>query len=1278
MDQSDRDEEPHDTCLIPENIVDPASQRIFLVSIFVVIQCWKIYDILLVKADAFALADASKVDAVAETAFTSLNNFTFVIKYVVVDGLFLWCLPMLNVPLLSFRPLVTLLLTALVNAFTFVLASNTALPLLSGVVVPVWNSVFRHRELTIVGDSVTPLSVIDMNAHFKGKYTIHYLPASSVTLNPFSYENLCLDSGDSQFLPVVRLPIEFNTTSDIALLQIQHIAPSNAITLLNFTASDVARLMRKDYTHLHSASGYVANDERVFYVEIDIRKPGKYRIHKVTDSSGMSIRPVKSDFSIGTCPHAKLVYPGLELAYTETRCVSSGKEPDWHLPLLSVAGVMPMDVEIVALLNGKPVSRFNASLAGETQKVGLGWLDAQEVTRNTLEQEVLHHPQMFQTGGGGKFEFRVAKVTDKMGILREYNPASTDKEIYFAADLRESVKLRLVDRHPDDPLLFGRAKTLHFDTKQRVELPLTVTVQFLEGNSRKNSTYVISDAEEFYRGILLNEPGTYAIVAAKDKFCLCELDQTELVKIVTPQPPTAAIAGESISDKCVGTVGLQFDLNFTGRSPFELQYEIFKNLSGILKPVLSERGLRQHLKRAMESKLRFQYRPRQEGNYVVVFKLLKDSNYYKSPVQLDEAENTFSAYFHRKSKYTFFKNKQQTHQNIDVCKGGAVVAPVYFEGNFPFLFKYEIRDVNTGSVVLSQKVSNYYQDSYTISSPNFNNGGTFKITVKDVIDKLGCPVGSPNDEWITVNARTDVPSAKFQKSEKFTIVEGDSVTVPITISSSIGSNSGDKIVYSYRESRDSKTSKHFSLVGSNKLKVSKAGVYQLVSFESKGCSGTVSDTTIEVLHYARPSLAVVPVEGTVSKSDDKLIRLNPICQNSPRNLHLKLEGHGPFVVAYQIRYPSGSIKTSSMEIEKNEITIPLTLKRNGLYEHMFTAVYDSRYTQEKMRHIQHNFNFPSVLYEVQSSPSLQIDKAYLQFCEAQVSEKFSAPVPITLEGKYPFTLSGHIRKVNGDVLDKFLVEVTAASVDIGALQLKTPLLSLLTVGEYSVTFDTIKDANQCQLQLLGPQHTVRVSITQIPTIQKQNAKDYYCVGDHIAYNMSGISPFTLFYKFDGQMRRTEQGHEFVRLASKPGELAIVALKDSSASLCLVNFTNNEAEYNKLKLEVRQLPSVEISHGDSIIKNLHEGDQTEVTFKFSGVPPFLVTYVRTLGDDEGQSKRRKTTKRSSKLARRVVEQKTIKDIWDYEYSEVVGLEGTYEAIMVADAYCRATRDVSEIL
>ena len=1260
--------------LIPEHIVDQASQRLFVVSLFVLLQCWKIYDILLVKADAFAVSSTNHMETAAVQHFTSLNNFTFVLKYAFVDGTFLWLLPVLNIPLLTFTPTFTLLLTILINGFTFVLASNAALPFLSGLVLPLWNAVSKNKELTIMGDSATYQNVVNVNEHFKGKYTIQYLPASSVKLNPFHFENMCIESSpDSSFFPhSIPLPIEFNTTSEVDFIQIKHISPSNTISLMNYTSRNVRKLAKRDYSHLTEYPGYVLKDDRVFYLEVDVTKPGSYSIHNVLDSDGMKICPYKSSFTLGYCPTARFSYPGLELEYLAYKCIG-GKDDDedWTLPLISTYGVGPLNVEIAAISNGRTISRFNATISGEElDQDGLGWLQSQEISRNGLEQEILRDPSLFYKAKAGTLEFQILGVSDKLGNRRPYNPASKDKDVNYAIQLKESAEVALVDFKPGSPLLLNQTKTLYFQTSQSLSPSATFIVQFEDEKSarKENITLTFANLDELKRGFSVSKPGRYSLIEGHDKFCPCGVNSGKLISITTPDPPSVSIRGLPLTDKCVGTVGFEFTFSFTGQPPFEVNYNVFKNSSGILRPVLNERGLKEHTKKSSGHRYQFQYKPRQEGSYVLVFKSVKDKYYQTIPVLIPEAENTFATYFHQRSKYYIFDGTGS--KQLSVCKGGVTEIPIHFEGNHPFAFKYSISDPS-GKIVAQETVKDYFQDSYTIRTPELSKRGDFQVSITEVSDNLGCPVES-SENVVVIKARGEAPSAQFEKSSFHQIIEGHSVSVPLKTAHIVGSQS-NKLVYSRTGLHDKASSKDLVLQGASTLHLKEEGVYRLKSFENGGCPGVVSESeTITVLFAPKPNITIV----ADTKQSSSFARLESSCQNGIRNVTLRLEGQKPFVIPYVVTYPNGRTRSSSISIDDYEVTIPLPTKESGSYLHEFTTVYDSLYTQKAMSRISKHSPGATVQYDVLEAPDFSVEQQYIQLCErASTNNIIPFKIPVTFEGKYPFTVKGSIKKKESLEKEAFEISnVYVPEIDLNNAKLKHDF----SVGEHIIQFDEVIDGNGCDRSSLEKHNTVLVSITKVPSISKSSTKSYYCVGDHISYNMSGVSPFTIFYQFNGQNRKTELGFEFQRLASKAGELAIVALQDSSATLCLVNFTTDGDVFESLKLRVRDLPSVEISHGDSIIENLNEGDQTEITFKFTGVPPFEVTYVRTLGEEEGRHKKRRGAKDVTRVPRRIVDTKTIRDIQGYEYTEVVGLEGTYEAIRVSDAYCSASRDVNEIL
>lgn len=1247
---------PRPPSLIPEAVVDHASQRLFAVSLFVALQCWKLYDILSVKANAFAL---HKNGAAAN--FSALNDFTFLVKYAVLDGAFLWLLPVLRIPFLSFLPAVTLLLTVLLNIANAVLTSSSALPLLSTVVVPAWNSVFKQRELTLVGNSMAPRAAVDVSSHFKGRYTIQYLPELSVTLNPFAFSGVCLDLHAS-----LRLPIEFNTTSDVLSMQIERTAPDNTRSLLNYTRNDIRKLAKRDYSHLSRFPSFLT-DERVFYLDVDINLPGTYRIHRVLDVDGLTIRPVRTHFSVAQCPSAKFVYSGSD--YTRHRCFRPDlAELASSVPAVSVFGVAPLTLQMAAYKDGSRTRVFNTTITNPDAPA----LEAHEPTQAILESRLLDEPKQFRLSAGS-VEFHIISVTDALHNERIYNAASKDKDVSFSVELKLAPELALVDKSPSQMLIRNLPKTLHLVSRQEVAFPLAVEISYSSPLESETLTFHIRSREEFNRGLTVSKPGSYALLSGKDNFCPCSVVAGS-VTVTRPEPPSVTISHTPLLDKCVGMVGFEFALNLKGKAPFEVSYEIFKNTTGVLRPVLSERGLRQHKAVSTSTNHHFQYKPRQEGNYVVVFKSVQDAYYRQPPVAIDEAANTFSTYFKKRSSYSLFKDSGKAVKTIRLCKGALTKIPVSFEGSFPFSFTYNIKDVQSGKIVSTKSVASQYQDIFEIETPPFSQGGEFALSLSDVQDHLGCPAECSTAASVQIQARKIVPSVSFGHAESCMIVEGDSVKIPIQLQSDRALSSRDRVEYEFEDARKPGTIKTHSVAGLREITARAAGKYRLSSFVSDGCPGTVqSANDFTVMYHPRPNMTLSSTNGLLPVSD-KLFEIKALCQSEKRAAKLRLHGTKPFFITYSVSFPNGGAKTSLITIDNDEISIPLPSQEEGRYTLAFPEFYDGLYTREKAARIAYNFDHPTLRYEVKESPSLVVKKQYIQLCETILHEKSEVQIPLELKGRFPLKVSGTVTNVRSKATEKFTLEIEdGRPVKLSDLKFKSSLRELFSVGEHAVLFEQISDSSDCGSQNLAANNKVMLSITKVPAITLKE-KNNYCVGDQITYNLSGISPFVVFYNFNGQDRQAEAGHKFSRLASKPGNLSIIALQDSSAGHCRVLFTESQPEYKQLQLQVHDLPSVEVSHGDSIIKNLHEGDQTEVTFKFTGTPPFLVTYVRTIGESDRKSRLRRGTKEP----RRIVDTQTVENISAYEYSAVVSLEGTYEAIMVADAFCRVNRDLSEVI
>ena len=119
----------------------------------------------------------------------------------------------MNIQYLSFSPLKTLLLTITLYGFSIFLVSAMALPLLSNVFYQFGDSCCK-KELNIIGESIDRSQVIDMDSHFKGQLTIHYLPDSSAKMNPFHFDQTCLGLDNNH---LINMPVEFNTHRELGI-----------------------------------------------------------------------------------------------------------------------------------------------------------------------------------------------------------------------------------------------------------------------------------------------------------------------------------------------------------------------------------------------------------------------------------------------------------------------------------------------------------------------------------------------------------------------------------------------------------------------------------------------------------------------------------------------------------------------------------------------------------------------------------------------------------------------------------------------------------------------------------------------------------------------------------------------------------------------------------------------------------------------------------------------------------------------------------------------------
>lgn len=351
-------------------------------------------------------------------------------------------------------------------------------------------------------------------------------------------------------------------------------------------------------------------------------------------------------------------------------------------------------------------------------------------------------------------------------------------------------------------------------------------------------------------------------------------------------------------------------------------------------------------------------------------------------------------------------------------------------------------------------------------------------------------------------------------------------------------------------------------------------------------------------------------------------------------------GSPPYHVKYQIRHKpergSASIINKGLDVGLGLATIAMDTNSAGSYEYKFTELSDNLYDHDSKK-----FTPLVIQQKVHRKPSAHFTKPgqSYKYCKEELAG--DEVIPITLEGVPPFSLEVDIKHQSSVRPET----VKIANVETNHYDFRIPH-RVLSLGIHQVSVRKVRDANGCQQKTeYGAPH-VLVQVYDVPTIYPLDTRTDYCVGDRIAYTLSGTAPFEIFYNFEGVQRKAKSPNtNFKRIAEKPGNFTITAVSDK-ASECKAR-----TEITKV---IHEMPSVKISKGRQLEVDIHEGGEAEILFEFWGTPPFEFTYTRSTNARKGHKSQVLETRHEV----------------SYEYSKTIqsSQEGTYEVVAIKDKYC----------
>ncbi|KAF9887125.1 hypothetical protein FE257_010500 [Aspergillus nanangensis] len=1183
--------------LVPATLIDAPSQRLYVAAVYVALNAWRCYE--------------------SFTASDDLDSTWLFLKWASVDGVFLFGLQALRIPWLEWAFPTTLALFLIHVVGNIFLMFRIPIPLaawLSGMI-----KVAYDRELSISERSVKPGDIIHNASLILGKQIVHILPEGSATLNPDQIP-LCLDSQKS----AVNIPIRVNQTDPILIELLRLDFNTGDNETISISAKQLKQLKRQSNKASPSSKNSLHRD-----LPLPVRRPGIYRLQRVVDESNLDVYVRMSDTPVLSCPRAliknshthkcrgELSNLVLTVEGTPPLKIKYSRQVNRHDRGFSFQNIQPDHLRSPLLSQKTPATLFNA------REPDVAWAQSQ----------IIELPLNESLNIGGEWLYSIEEVHDGGGNVANYSTLldeadrqpSKSMSQWHQFSVHERPRLSLTGCNAQQFIEVARGDSVDLPIKYHeagqgyeADGPFSLMYSF-SGNTQESDDGSPGKVRQLSLKTMdqrphIKESGWYNIKSVSSQFCAGEVLEPSSCFLHNPPEPELTVKYEKIFDKCANNpVGLLVDLDLTGSPPFRLRY-VVEHSKGVETKSQTIDGLRAQLDLTPSAAGFYRYRFLDVADAVYAPRSLKD----KTPVLEQDVKPPASAHF------------LGSRALRKACFGEPVSVDVAFLGESPWTLQYEL--VHNGKK--TKHVLESESDVSSIVTEKLVSGGEYSLVLTSVKDRSNCKRALK--DTIRVDARSKPPHVLFgeiEKSRKYSALQGSKVDIPLRLS-------GERPwIVKYKMATDSSTIEKTFWQENSVLSVRQEGRYELIAVSDASCPGSVDHAAkfFDVTWVPRPMITAL--DGSPLGNDGRLEKRS-VCQGDDDSLELRLSGNPPYSIRYEQQRKTGrgssSVRMQSVKTALHTTSIEMDTSEAGLYTYKFTEVGDNLYDHD-------SGSAPVVVTQkVNPLPSARFDAPgrIYGFCKEDVSGE--ELIPVTLDGVPPFSLEVSIKqhsKAKAEI-------VSIPNINSNRHNLPIPRRHL-DLGQHVVSIHKVRDARGCQRATEYDASSVRVAVSDVPTIIPLESKVDYCVGERLSFSLSGHAPFDVFYTFDGASRKaTSRTTDFRRIAERAGVFTITAVGDGASGKC-------KAHKNITKT-IHEMPSVRISRGQISIVDIHEGGEADLYFEFWGTPPFEFTYIRSSNPRKGKKPE-------------IID---IKHDISYEHMKTIKTsdEGTYEVVAIKDKFC----------
>ncbi|KAF2459663.1 nucleoporin Pom152 [Lineolata rhizophorae] len=1192
--------------VIPFNIADAPTQRFWVCSIWVAFFAWRLFDMYHLVVD--------------ET-----ESLWLFMKWVAIDGIFLYGVPAFRIPWLEWSPGLTTILFLLHAGLDAVLMFRIQIPVYTLLVS--LTKILYDSELTISEHWVNPKSIMHNESLILGKQIVHILPEGSAHLNTDGL-SFCLGGSKTS----VQLPIQINQTTP-ALIELHREDLDTSANETISIGSSAAKKMKREAERKKKTN----NPNSPLVLEYTIKKTGIYRLDRVVDASQLEVQTRSSKVEVVSCPKAWI------MPLSPNKCKGELSEAQ-----LVVEGTPPLKIKYRKMVNDverevtsqsiQPPGDFMGSIEQQADAL----VPSTHGSASRARSHTIEVPLTESLTSSGTWVYSVEQVQDALGNVVNYTARNEDGERIkqknagleqsFVVHDRPTVTLdRTGTQNPlriakgsstSLPIILGSTGQSNVKGTYRIEYFFTPEDELLPNGDRSNNSTVKSfSSKNPKEKPTIHESGLYSLKSVSTDHCSGDVLEPASCLLQIPPRPSLSISTEAIEDKCAGNpIGLRVSLDLTGTPPFVVYYSQSREGEKLVK-TFPERinGMRHQI----------ELQPPEAGRYTYTFLEMTD-DVYKTRQPLSGSDKVLKQTV-KPAASAHFTNAASPRR---ACIDESVEFDVRLQGEGPWALDYELVH---GGKRQKRSIDKIETETYKIHTDELSDGGNYTLALVSITDKANCREFL-NDE-ATIMVRHQRPKGSFGHiGGKRTVrtLEGKPVDLPLRLT-----GEGPWSITYQKQNASARAIQRTVKEANGVISVDDQGSYELVDVKDNVCPGVVdgSGKQFEVLWVPRPRIVVPDSARTELRNG---IHIKPdVCEGDDDNLELLLQGSQPFEVKYEERVKldkgSRAPKVKDFNAGLGVASVRMETAQPGEYDYKFLELsdsnYDTNYKKQPLLNVKQRVNpLPTAQFE-------HPGKTY-SYCAKEGEGK--KVIPVTFTGQPPFELEVEIRHHSA-----FKPEVVTRNSTTLKYDLTIPH-HYLHKGNSQVWIRKVRDARGCQ-RTVDPTTSprVQVAVHEAPTIIPVENRQDYCVGDRLSFVLSGMAPFNVYYTFQGQERRAhEAGTSFRRIAEKPGEFVITGVTDAMSEC---------RSTAPIERHIHELPSVRVGRGRESRVDIHEGGQATITFQFWGAPPFEFVLTRS------------TTPRRKGDRAQVLETEALRSE-GHELSITRSEEGTYEVVAIRDKYC----------